>query len=192
MDESVVKLIVIGVSILILGVLIVFVVSLTSTGKGLFDTGNAMLNNGVAVFNDMDKTVYDGKTSAGSEVINLIKQYWVPDNTVAITVCTLDGQNVMYDYEGSCIAQRATFTGFPKADARKVTFADASGTGLTGTVAECKNGATSVPTYDATQGYHEGASSTLGHINKSTGLFMGSIQYDQNNNIRGITFVQTK
>lgn len=197
--ENVLKFVLLAVGLIIVGILIANVVSIYTTGKSILDLGKNLLSNSTATFTDVDKTQYEDSTVNGSQVVDLIKQYWVDGNTVAILVCTKDGACVMYDYSGgtSNSGTLPNLAGFPTNDAcssglaadivNKVTVINNTGVTKQGT-----NGPdASNSTFDANTGYSATANTgTKGYINRTTGVFQGKVQYDNNGNIRCLTFVQ--
>lgn len=86
-----------AVGVLVLALFVGAVVGLVKLSQNLNNKGTAMLQKGTAQLMEFEYTQYDEKIITGSEVIALIKQYWVADNTIAILVCTRDGMDAMYD-----------------------------------------------------------------------------------------------
>ena len=183
--ENVLKFVLLAVGIIIVAVLVINGLSLLTTGKNMFDLGMGMLTDSTAELSETNFTQYENSTIDGGRVTALIKKYWSADNMICICVSTKDGANIMYDHDGAIIPTIADLKGFPTVDAKKQPFASNAATSIIG----CKFGDTSVATYDENTGYGANDLGALGYINRNA-PFKGSIQRDQNDNIRVITFVQ--
>ncbi len=261
--DSALKLLVLGVGALMTAVLIMGGVTLMSSGQSAMNQGTGMLDTSLSAYSDVDKTQYEGASVSGSQVVELIKTYWVKDNTCAILVSTKDGANVLYDYSGYTallVGSKADeLTNWPTATAgtsgtsfgssttdgiiktfgteAKTNQASPAGD-LTSALADISNPASTqdcigaslyrgnsstvrndhlslctrefgngtpiassvddarkkiaCETYDYASGYKAPTGSKAGYINLQGGIFKGSCQYDVNQNIRCITFVQTR
>jgi type II secretory pathway pseudopilin PulG len=203
--ENAMKIVLLAVTVIIVAVLIVAAFSLVNSGQGLLSTGKSQVNESVKNYGEAAYTQYDAAIVAGSQVISAIKTDWKKDNTVCIIVCTKDGSDICYDYSYS---NYNTFTSSSDEDGK--TMRDNFPQDCKGKTLDCTNSTTtkipdivsagngdsstnkklSLPTADGTNGYKEGAkTSTSGYISRNAN-FKGSIQRDQNGNIRCVTFVQ--
>ena len=97
--EVVLKALILGVSLLIVVLLIINAISVQKTSKNIFDLGMDLLTSNTAELSETGITQYNNAIIDGSRVTELIKSYWQTDNSVAVTVCTKDGQNIMYDHD---------------------------------------------------------------------------------------------
>ena len=189
--ENVLKFVLLAVGVIFVAILIANAVSLYTTGKSLLDMGKNLLHANTSTFTEVGKTQYEDSSVNGSQVVELIKQYWVDSNEVAICVCTKDGTDIMYDYSGDTYKQLNDLTGFPTSDAKGNALAGLDQ--LNSRILQCSIGEKSagVTTFDSNLGYKEPKQhGGKGVINRTSGIFKGKVQYDVNDNIRCITFVQ--
>lgn len=98
--DNALKIVLLAVAAIIVAVLVVAAFSLVNSGQSLLSTGKSQINSSLSDYAEVAYTQYDGAVVAGSQVASAIKNEWKSDNTVAIGVMTLDGQNAWYDYSG--------------------------------------------------------------------------------------------
>lgn len=183
--ESVLKALILGVSLLIVVLLIINAISVQKTSKNIFDLGMDLLTSNTAELSETGITQYNNAIIDGSRVTELIKSYWQTDNSVAVTVCTKDGQNIMYDHDGATYQLLGSLNGMPSADAKGQSLANPKSSIRQASLASHAE----IETYDESNGYASSNPSAKGYINMNA-QFKGSIQRDSNNTIRSIIFVQ--
>lgn len=197
--DNALRMIILAVGVIITAALIATVVLIQNQGTGIMNQGKTMLTSSLESYTDAEKTQYDGAVVTGSQVIQQIEQYWNAGNTTAILVCTKDGANIMYDYDGNTFALLdKSYSG--ASDPALATFPSNDATKddkwlKSGNISKCNHcdegkSPDGVETYDSTRGYNGAAATAKGFINETTGTFIGSCQRDANDAVRCITFVQ--
>lgn len=182
---NVLKFLILGVGLLIVVLLIISVISVQKTGKNIFDLGMDLLTSSTSELSETGVTQYNNAYIDGSRLSELIKIYWQPDNSIAVTVCTKDGHNIMYDHDGATYTLLGALNGMPSSDAKGQSLANAKSAIRQASLSTH----TEIETYDEVNGYGSTNPSAKGYINLNA-QFKGSVQRDSNNTIRGITFVQ--
>lgn len=221
--ENIFKIIMIAVGTIITVGVISYAISIKNSGDQLASKGMNQLNSQLSGLSDADKTIYDGTTLSGTDVIQTIQKY-NEDPNVQIIVSTkgaTEACNVIYDSQLVQIATDPaggkdkafdtyvygqTVSGWPVADANGNTIATVDATTnktvlfggkLSLPLVSTVNGyATGVTDADTTKIFKDksGYDSTKtsvdpGYISTSAS-FNSSIQKNQNNEIKFITFVQ--
>lgn len=216
--DNVFKGLLIGAGVLITAIVIGMVFSVSDKGKALFNTGSDQLDTTLQGFNDMDLQMYAGGTRSGTEVIQCIQKYAERDGVYVVVFTKAGGANV-YDWtlvtkNGSLQTttaagatggttsdpfttinnEAARCSGFPVKDAKgqplTIVTPGASGAdptctafGATGTI-KAATQTTDNGSYDATINTQD-----PGYISANAS-FTASVQVNQNNEVKFITFVQ--
>lgn len=194
------KLLELAVGVLLLAIVIGVGITYATKGIAQNNKGGKMIDQQLSSLSSADKTVYDGGSFDGTGVQSTIAKYATEADFVVI-VSTKSNGNFMYsgDFanDGST-AEVATakanaeaaaaslweYSGFPKADAAGVAIPTTQGTAQGTTTTTKFNGLQWSASYDGTLG-----SGDQGYIS-SNASFVSSIQKDQNNDVKCITFVQ--
>ena len=93
-----VKIMLLVATVIIVCVLCAVGFKMTNEGKSSVNASTNNLNNMTSQYSDIDKSIYDGSTVQGSEVVNLIKKVINSDEYVAISVTTKAGSSQDYNY----------------------------------------------------------------------------------------------
>ncbi len=93
-----VKIMLLVATVIIVCVLCAVGFKMTNEGKSSVNASTNNLNNMTSQYSDIDKSIYDGSTVQGSEVVNLIKKVINSDEYVAIRVSTKSDSNRDYNY----------------------------------------------------------------------------------------------
>lgn len=191
----------IAVAVIIVAAVIGMVFFIVNRGTDMFNQGTSQLDATLSSLSDADKKVYDNSTVTGTEVINAIKKY-VDVDGVYVIVNTKKGDVRVYDNTvgknaagvteelATIYATSWNVSGFPdKYNDGTATLKAITPKPETPPADSSPFGKFETPTredgqYDATLSKNEKA-----YISTSAS-FTASIQVDQNNEVRFITFVQ--
>ena len=97
-----VKILLFAAAIIITCVIVVLGFKTTNEGKSIANAGTSQLNAMTSDYQDVSKSIYDGSTILGSELVSLIKKTIEKKEEIAIVVVTLKdgptGPGTHYNY----------------------------------------------------------------------------------------------
>lgn len=195
--DNVFKFILLGVCAIIVASIIGAVVYFNNTGSDLNAQASTSLQNSLADLNDTDKAIYNGTTMSGDQVISAISKY-NGDTQCQVIVCTKNNGSAVWYVYGDLMRDAANLEdvntviknciGFPTKDANG-TAVGAEGASSK-EVAEALAALTKASANTETGGYNATTESSAEYYIAPTASFTSSLQKDENNAVRFITFVQ--
>lgn len=183
MEGKTSKFMTIAVEIMLLVLIIAIVIGLATKGKTKITEGSTALDSTMDSVNFSQYELYTNSYQSGSTVIRLINST-MSDSTVSILVSTKDGCNYIYNSEAydadtfKQLTNRATL--LTTTDSVKPEDNNADAAVIRDAPSELKNASG----YDITAGLD-----TKGYISANV-QFYCTAQYDINDNLRVLTFVQ--
>jgi len=204
--ENSTKLILAGVSLMVVAVLVGVIMKFTNIGTDLTNKAGSSLQSSLEGLDDSDKSLYDNTVSSGDQVIAAIGKY-LADPQCKVIVCTKGTSGTacwqMYSdtFKGGGISSTmTTFTttmkscvGFPTTDAlgQPIGAADADSKAVAEALAGILDASVSAAgASNETGGYDATTDSSAQWYIAPSAQFKSTLQKDQNNAVRFITFVQ--
>lgn len=195
--DNVFKFILLGVGALITAVIVGSVVYFNNMGSELNSDASSSLQNSISDLSDTDKALYDGTTMSGDQVISAISKF-NDDPQCYVIVCTKNNGTADWRAYGDILREEsnkaevqtliATCVGFPTKDANGVPVG-AEGIDSKG-VAEALAPNVEASMNRETGGYDATTESAAAWYIAPSASFKSSLQKDENNAVRFITFVQ--
>lgn len=105
------KILIFAATIIIVCVLCAIGFKTTNEGKSVVSSGTSQLNAMSSEYQDINKSIYDGSTILGSELVNMIKKTIEKEEFLAIVVKTLaNSSGTHYNYHHSIVAGEHTIS----------------------------------------------------------------------------------
>lgn len=93
------KILIFAATIIVVCVLCAIGFKTANEGKSIVSSGTSQLNAMSSEYQDVNKSIYDGSTILGSELVNMIKKIIEKEEYISIVVQTLSGNTVThYNY----------------------------------------------------------------------------------------------
>ena len=93
-----VKIIIFAATIIVVCVLCAIGFKTANEGKSLVSSGTSQFSDMASEYSNVDKSVYDGNTILGSELVSLIKKAIEKGDYLSIVVKTLESYRTDYNY----------------------------------------------------------------------------------------------
>jgi hypothetical protein len=113
------KIFIFAASIIIVCLICAVGFKTANEGKSAVTAGIGQINSMDAKYSNIDKSVYDGCTILGSELINLIKKTIEKNEYLSIVVKTLESSRTDYNYAFDIETGKLTDTGTYKLETSK-------------------------------------------------------------------------
>jgi hypothetical protein len=111
------KILIFAATIIVVCVLCAIGFKTANEGKSIVSSGTSQLNAMSSEYQDVNKSIYDGSTILGSELVSMIKKTIEKEEYISIVVKTLSGNTIThYNYTHSVSAEGVhTISGTPAA-----------------------------------------------------------------------------